>query len=185
VQAIRQLAAYQLGGHLQGNSVIVEAGESESQLLKAACLGRSAGQALQGGQAEIGATEQIKTQKNPGDISALSATSANDPAQFDSKSNNLSTSCHSAAACKSKGGILAGLSQHAEIWGAVEQIGMLGSLPIHLPAGHAAITDSQPGICFSRSAAQNVRAHVPETSCAEQPGQQQKMGSERKRKQRR
>ncbi len=185
MQAIRQLAACQLGGHLQGNSVIVETGESESQLLKAACLGRSAGQALQGGQAKIEATEQIKTQENPGDTSALSAISADNPAQFDSKTNNISTSYHSAAACESKGGISAGLSQHAEIWGAMEQIGMLGSLPIYLPAGHAAIRDIQPGICFSRSAVQNVRVHVPETSSAEQPGQQQKVGLDRKSKQRR
>lgn len=154
-QAIRQLAACQLSGHLNGSTVIVETDVTNLQLLEKTCFGRSV-TADRSCQNVEGTTEQVKIPEDPSD-------DLSEAARYKGEANELTNSgssqgVHTAAAASPvERGLPAASIKHVEVWGATYQIGQLGALSIDLPAAHAARVESQPGVSFSRSPAENLR----------------------------
>ena len=178
MQAVRQLVVCQLSGHLQGSTVLVEADASTSQLLSAACLGRSHRQRQQSVEAVGGSHERICGAAGPS--TGASEARSDKPATPSSEEDLREGLEETPLVWKGEGGLNAEYIGDAAIWGATREIGRLGSMPISLPAVQAAKVDSHPGIALSRPPGDDLRQHVPDSPSAEERQQQKGVSRQRK-----
>ena len=165
LQAIWQLASCQLSGRLEGTNVILDTDQSILRLLRLACLGSAApkaGRTIQSIEGAIEHTDPIKS------LSALTGPETRQTPAKTQASTTLDTSQTHTAAKDGDESCLSAISPaQATATGAICQIGCLGPLPVTLPASQAALIESQCGIAFSRTAAENLRLQGHDGSSAE------------------